>query len=166
MHQIYLDSSAYVKIFKRERGSKLAKQLILLAESNDRIRIFLSYWVINETIAAIDKTQNRRGKIRDTRKEIIIATILKKLIDYSESNIVVVPLNHRFARDSVNYIYKFNISADDALHVFVANKNHCKYFVCKDNYLKQQVDNRISGLHVVDVTDKKEMEKLLRLISE
>jgi predicted nucleic acid-binding protein len=164
MHRIYLDSSAYVKIFKREMGSKLAKQLVSLAENN-RIRIFLSYWVINETIAAIDKTHIQRGEIKNTRKEIIIATILKKLIDYSESNIVVIPLNHRFARDSVSYIYKFNISADDALHVFVAVKNNCEYFICKDNRLKQNIDNKIGKLHVVDITSKKEMDRLFKQFS-
>src|SRR6478672_1391466 len=100
MERIYLDSSVYVKLFKEEEGSDVAKKLISLAETSNKIKIFLSYWVINESIAAIDKTQNQKHIMGKKRKEIIIATILKKIIDYSESNIVVVPLNHRFVRDS------------------------------------------------------------------
>jgi predicted nucleic acid-binding protein len=161
MIRVYLYSSAYVKAFKREKGSSLVKSLLAIAEKTNGVKLFLSYWVINESVAAIDRTQNQRGEITKERKEVIIATILKKIIDYSESNIVVVPLNHKFVRDSVNYIYKYNISADDALHIYVAYKNRCKYFVCEDNYLKQQTDNKIQNLRVLDITNKKEIIQLL-----
>lgn len=164
MIHVYLDSSAYVKAFKRERGSSFVKKLLETAEKSSHVKLFLSYWTINESISVIDKTQHQRDKITKERKEIIIATILKKIIDYSESNIVVIQLNHKFVRDSVNYIYKYNISADDALHVYIARKNNCKYFICKDNYLKQQIDNKIGDLRVLDITNKKEIYQLLDYI--
>ena len=66
------------------------------------LNYFFRYWVINKSISVIDKTQRQRKIITKERKEIIIATILKKIIDYSESNIIVVPLNHKFVRDSVS----------------------------------------------------------------
>ena len=119
-----------------------------------------------KSIGIIDKTHNQRHKMNKQRKEIIIATILKKLMDYSESNIAVVPLNHKSVRDSVNYIYKYNISADDALHVYVARKNNCKYFVCKDDYLKKQIDNKIEGLDILDITDKMEMDRLIDQVTK
>jgi predicted nucleic acid-binding protein len=165
MIYVYLDSSAYVKAFKREKGSSLVKRLFETAEKTNSIKIFLSYWVINESISVIDKTQHQRKKITNERKEIIIATILKKIIDYSQSNIVVVPLNHKLVRDSVKYIYEYNISADDALHIYIAYKNRCKYFVCKDDYLKQQTDNKIDNLRILDITNRKEIGHLLSYIN-
>lgn len=165
MKLIYFDTSVYVKVFKREKGTKFARQLISLAENTNQVKIFLSYWVINQSIGIIDRTQNQRHKMSKERKDTIIATILKKIIDYSESNIVVVPLNHKFVRDSVNYIYKYKISADDALYVCVAHKHNCKYFICKDDYLKKQIDNKINGLRVLDITNKMEMTWLLNQVT-
>jgi predicted nucleic acid-binding protein len=166
MIRVYLDSSAYVKAFQREKGSSLVKRLFETAEKTNSVKIFLSYWVINESVSVIDRTQRQRTRpqrkrMTNKRKETIIATILKKIIDYSESNIAVVPLNHKFVRDSVNYIHKYNISADDALHIYVAYRSRCKYFVCKDDYLKQQTDNKIDNLRVLDITNKKEIDHLL-----
>ena len=102
VHFSIVNSSAYIKAFKREKGSSLVKSLLEIAERTNDIKLFLSYWVINESISVIDKTQRQRKIITKERKQIIIATILKKIIDYSESNIIVVPLNHKFVRDSVS----------------------------------------------------------------
>jgi hypothetical protein len=45
--------------------------------------------------------------------------------------------------------------------VYVAHKNNCKYFICKDDYLKTQADNKIDGLRILDITNKTEMSGLL-----
>ena len=94
MIKIYFDSSAYVKLFKQEPGTESASLLFRLAHDK-RIQILMSYWTINETSAAIDRT-HRRGEISDENYPIIRATLLKNLILYGDqsSNVGIVPLHN------------------------------------------------------------------------
>jgi predicted nucleic acid-binding protein len=114
MERIYLDSSVYVKLFCTEDGSDTAEQIILYVKTNRRYRIYLSYWVVNESVAAVDQMYNQRHKITKEQRDIIIATIFNSLIEYSKSDVIVVSVNHNLIRRSVNYIYTYNLSADDA----------------------------------------------------
>jgi predicted nucleic acid-binding protein len=90
MERIYLDSSVYVKLFKEENGSATANQVVSYVEINRRFRICLSYWVVNETIAAIDQACNRRHEITRKQRDIIIPTIFRRLLEYSKSHVNVV----------------------------------------------------------------------------
>lgn len=63
MIRIYLDSSAYTKVFVDEVGSQSATDIIKLAESTDSIQIITSAWTINETISAVDKKAYQKNEL-------------------------------------------------------------------------------------------------------
>jgi predicted nucleic acid-binding protein len=98
MSRIYFDTSAYVKVYKRERGSSRAKTLIDLTSQNKKLKIIMSYWVINESIAVVDHARrkyrgiSRKPEISEKQWQIVRATILKRIIEYSGSNIIFIPI--------------------------------------------------------------------------
>ena len=61
MKLIYLDTSAYLKEFAREKGSDAIATLFELCKKGE-IRLLISEWTINEGIAVIDR-KLRRGEI-------------------------------------------------------------------------------------------------------
>ena len=74
MKRIYFDSSAYTKVFTEETGSDNAKRLFELAYKN-RVKIVLSVWTINESIAAIDKKCHQKKMMsQELCRKIIAAT--------------------------------------------------------------------------------------------
>ena len=98
----------------------------------------ISYWIINETSAAIDRT-HRRGEISDENYPIIRATLLKNLILYGDqgSNVGIVPLHNSILRNSIDVINQIHVSADDALHLYTAFAVNCNYFLCDDYKLTE-----------------------------
>ncbi len=56
---IYIDTSAFVKRYHIEAGSEKVNY-IFREGMNGKRTIYLSYWVISETINAIDKHRNRK----------------------------------------------------------------------------------------------------------
>ena len=132
--KIFLDTSAYVKIFKRECGSSLIKKIIKLAQAN-KIQLYFSIWVLNESTAAIDKGCHQKNKINVQRKNII-ATILQETLIYSKfQNIIFVTLDFNIVKGSHKLIIEHHISADDALHFFTAYSEQCDHFICSDKHL-------------------------------
>jgi hypothetical protein len=69
MIRIYLDTCAYVKTYITERGSSVVERLIDLAVYNKRkIKIFMSYWVINEMTSVIDRIYIHKEKIKNSQR--------------------------------------------------------------------------------------------------
>lgn len=165
MNRIYLDTSAYVKVYKRECGSRRAKEIINLAKQNKNTKIFMSYWVINESIAVIDQAYNQKHKISEKESKILRATVLARIIDYSGSNIIFVPVRHKDVEDSIKYIYDHHISADDAFHVHVAHKFRCNYLITNDGHLRRQTDRKINNLRILNITNNREMDQLISQMS-
>jgi predicted nucleic acid-binding protein len=165
MNRIYLDTSAYVKVYKRERGSRHAKEIIDLAKQDKKIRIYMSFWVINESISVVDQAYKKKHQISEKQYETLKATILARIIEYSGSNIIFVPLRHKDVEDSIKYIYDYAISADDALHVHVAHKFRCNYLLTNDGHLRQQTDRKINNLRVLNITNNREMDQLISRMS-
>ena len=48
MYKIYLDTSVYIKFFKREYGSVNIKKIIEFAKTG-KCRVYLSFWTLNES---------------------------------------------------------------------------------------------------------------------
>ena len=162
MERIYLDSSVYVKLFKKENASDTAKQILSYVKTNRRFLICLSYWVVNETIAAIDQAYNQHHELTKEERDIIIPTIFKRLLEYSKSHVNVLSVNNSLVNGSVNYIYTYNLSADDALHIHIAHKSKCRYFITDDKQIKRQIGSKLGGLRILDITNDNEMSEPLR----
>jgi predicted nucleic acid-binding protein len=160
--KLYFDSSAYVKLFKQEPGTETASLLFRLAHDK-RIQILMSYWTINETTAALDRTF-RRGEILEEYYPIIRATIIKNLMLYGDqgSNVGIVPLHNSILRYSIDVINQLHVSADDALHLYTAYAMNCDYFLCDDYKLVNKASGGISTLKILNITDSPSMTKLTK----
>jgi predicted nucleic acid-binding protein len=165
MERIYLDSSVYVKLFKEENGSDTVKQIVSYVKTNRRFLICLSYWVVNETIAAIDQACNQHHEITKKERDIIIPTIFRRLLEYSKSHVNIISVNNNLVNGSVNYIHTYNLSADDALHIHIAHESKCKYFITADYHIKRHIGTKLGGLRILEITNDIEMSELLDRIS-
>ena len=162
MKTVYFDSSAYVKLFAPEPGSDIADLLFRLAHLK-RIQIWMSYWTINETSAAIDR-KHRRREISNEEYDIISATIIKNLIYYADedSNVGLVSLDDIILKNSIDVIINYHVSADDALHLYTAFFMKCDYFLCHDDKLVNRTNKEISNMKVLSITDAAAMLTLMK----
>jgi predicted nucleic acid-binding protein len=84
--KIYLDTSVYVKRFKEEQGSDTIHRVFRIAQKNIRLKIFMSVWTINESIAAIDKKFYQKKLISNDERKKVIATILATSLEYLQTS--------------------------------------------------------------------------------
>jgi hypothetical protein len=77
----------------------------------------------------------------------------------------VVSVNNSLVNGSVNYIYTYNLSADDALHIHIAHESKCTYFITADNHIKRQIGTKLGNLRILEITNDNEMSELLDKIS-
>ena len=144
-NKIYLDTSAYLKAHLDERGSDNVNSILDLTTQGSRTKIYMSYWVIAEAIAVID----RQRHTYKSRRDVLISTILKLVVD-AKPNINVVSVNQNLIKQTIEYISKYHVSADDALRLCTANKFRCNYFIAADSHF---MNLRLSNLHVINVQD-------------
>lgn len=169
MIRIYFDTSAYVKVFHKEKGSTEAKKIIGYAEKHNNIQIKMSVWTINETIAAIDQKAYQRTEISKKEAGISIGRIIRKTKEYSKENSMIsfIPLDNTIVRESIAFIYDSHISADDALHIFTAYLHDCEYFICQDNGIKQKMKNKLAirpekiKMQILDITKEDDINYLI-----
>lgn len=159
---LYFDSSAYTKIFKIEDGSGPTQDVIALSKTGD-FHIFMSTWVINETISAIDSAI-KKGHLTPQKSQTSIGLVIRRTIEYSKKpyNIDFVPVDDDLINASRALIYHYHLSADDALHVYTAYLKDCEYFVTDDEHIKTKVHRKITlatinkrgaEIRVIDITN-------------
>lgn len=138
MKKIYLDTSAFFKFFVEEEASEVVERLIRLAREN-LIQIVLSDWVINESIALI-KENNRKGKINSTETWHILSELVNMIkAEIQHENFTFYSITEKIVIGSRFDIQEYNISASDALHVFIAAAADCNYFVSANKQLIEQL---------------------------
>ena len=167
LRKIYFDTSAYVKIYTQEAGTDISESLFALAEEG-RVKIVMSIWAVNETIAAIDRT-HRRKIIRDHQRDRIFATILKRTIDYAEkpdAPIDFIPVDSRLLNLSRDVITGYHVSADDALHLSTAYATDCECFIFKDDKLRDTTGGNVSGMPLLDITSHEDMNPLMKSLDK
>lgn len=175
MIRLYFDSSVYTKIFKIEDGSESTRDIISLSKTSD-FHIFMSTWVINETISAIDSAV-KKGHLTLQKSLIAIGLLIRRTIEYSRRpfNIEFVPVEDDLINASRTLIYHHHLSADDALHVYTAYMKDCEYFVTDDDHIKSRVhkrialdsvDNKGTEMHVIDITNEKDVDFILGMVSK
>jgi len=167
LKKIYFDTSAYVKIYSQEAGTEVADSLFKLAE-DERTKIVMSIWAVNETIAAIDR-KNRRGEIRDPQRDMIFATILRRMIAYAENPnapIDFIPITRSILTLSSDIIKQFHVSADDSLHLATAYATECQCFICHDDKLIKTIGKDMSGMTIIDITSHADTNPLLKSLDK
>ena len=138
MKKIYLDTSAFFKIFVEEQASEIVERLIGLARDK-KISIVLSDWVINESLALVDENL-RKNRISPTEAQCILSELIDMIegrIQYE--NFTVYPITDKVVIGSRFVIQDYHIPASDALHVFIAGAAKCDCLVSADGELVTQL---------------------------
>lgn len=166
MKTVYFDTSALFKIFVEEEASGVAETIVGLAK-DQKIKIVLSDWVINESIALVDKYR-RKGKL----DKIKIQQILSEIVDMLEgkiqySHFTFYAVSEQIVIDSREIITDFHLSASDAIHVYIAQRVNCDCIVSADKDLISQVRNHTNAnsLKGFNIRIENEVKELFNLLS-
>lgn len=116
MKLVFLDTSAYLKEFAKERGSDAISVLFELCE-NGKVQLAISEWAINEGLAAIDR-KHRRGEITLEERDKIIPEVLRKTRSLTlTTNFILIPVDSAAVSSSARLITERHLSADDSLQL-------------------------------------------------
>lgn len=126
---------------------------MILARQN-KARIAISQWVINESVAAVQRKKNE-GKITDRQASEILTGIADTIEGKLENiNLSLYPISEKEITDSRITIYETKCPhAPDALHIYVADKANCIHFVTADEQLadvlkKSPLKHKLITVHV------------------
>jgi len=137
---------------------------VLLAKQ-DKVRLAISEWVINECVGGVQRKRNENKLTKQEAAEILtgIADLVEGKIE--EVNLTLYPVTERVIRDSVTTIQEVRCNtAGDAIHVYVADRANCNYFVTADKGLASRIKN--SGLrHKLVAVDIDELSDMLNFFS-
>lgn len=115
----------------------------------------MSLWVINEAIAVIDSKRKSKEE-----KDVLISSILKAVADV-KSNIRIVRVEPNIVENSIHYIRKYRLSANDALHACVADIAGCDYLLTADEDFKHEA-GRWTRLQIVYMGNEQEVAGFLK----
>lgn len=164
MKDIYLDTNVLLRLFEDKAGKENAEKIVLLAKQ-DKVRLAISEWVINECVGGVQRKRNENKLTKQEAAEILtgIADLVEGKIE--EVNLTLYPVTERVIRDSVTTIQEVRCNtAGDAIHVYVADRANCNYFVTADKGLASRIKN--SGLrHKLVAVDIDELSDMLNFFS-
>lgn len=164
MKDIYLDTNVLLRLFEDKAGKENAEKIVLLAKQ-DKVRLAISEWVINECVGGVQRKRNENKLTKQEAAEILtgIADLVEGKIE--EVNLTLYPVTERVIRDSVTTIQEVRCNtAGDAIHVYVADRANCNYFVTADKGLAGRIKN--SGLrHKLVAVDIDELSDMLNFFS-
>lgn len=157
MKLIYLDTSAYLKEFAREKGSDAIAKLFDLC-GNGEIKLLISEWTVNEGMAAIDR-KLRRDEITIGERDEIIHEVLRVTRDLAlTTNLILIPVESVLVTSSVRLITEKHLSADDSLQLFSALTAEVDIFVSADSRLNEAaISEGIRSFNIEKAYDAKEL---------
>lgn len=148
MKRVYLDTSAFVKLFFDEMNSDLVEKIAQLAKSK-KIQLVMSEWNLNEAIWTAEK-KVLKGKIssKDAFRIInLMADTIKEGIN--DGTIVWLGFPAEAIINSRVVIEELHANAADALHIYFARTSDSTHFVSADEDLVLQL--RFGGLRIESV---------------
>jgi len=133
----YLDTSAFVKHYrKEEEGSDKINKLVDSAKEKNE-QLMSSFFVVGETISVFDKWTRYKYISNDECIELIKIFLneIKQLTD--DEILVLEPVSNSTITLCIDLIIKHHLSINDAIHLYTAlsNKALIDQFICSDDLL-------------------------------
>lgn len=154
--QVYLDTSAFFKLFLPEEGYGEVERLLTLAKDG-KLQVIISEWVVNEAAAAVERKVSQE-KIDDQDAHDIHFAMANFLEDnYQSRTVLSYAITEKVVLASRNVIEKMHVNASDALHVLIALSSQCDYFASADKELNDKIKKSGVSLRVLDIHEKKLM---------
>ena len=130
----YLDTSAIVKRYVREAGSKVVRKIYLEALLGEAVLSF-SIWNIGEVLGVLDRARNT-GRLGEkeyllARRRFLLET--RRLLRLGQ--LLLVPLRTRILRKSWRLVEKYHVYQADALQIVSAKTINSTRFLVADKRL-------------------------------
>jgi len=185
MQKVFLDSCIWISYIwqtyftekaKKENSSTITTKKII---ENKNFQIILSPFLISEISSHFRDWYNLEKAIKDgysyrefnrvkkdyelTKEEMLkVDDVIIKIGSIENVNIL---LPEDIKRDEINTIFNYEIMYQfdfyDALHVFVALKNKCKYFITADAPLRKSLTKLNDGDQKIEPLPPRSFSKLI-----
>lgn len=156
--KLYLDSSAWVKRYLTEEGSRE----IDLAFQKASLGLYVlvsSFWNIGECLGVFDKRRQRK-ELREEGFERILQNFFSETIDLAErGNLTLTPLSADLLLGCWRIIVENHMYQADALQLKTSAVEGCNFFITADEELVEEAKKL--GLKAISI-EKKEGQKKLR----
>ena len=145
MKKVYLDTSAFVKLFFDEMDSALVERIAELAKTK-KIQIAMSEWNVNEAIWTVEK-KVLKDRISPREAFRVINLMADTIRDgINDGTIVWLGFPSEAVVNSRVVIEELHANAADALHIYFARTSDCSHFISADEDLVIQL--RFGGLRI------------------
>ena len=131
---IYIDTSAFVKRYHTEEGSEVVNWVFEEGKKGNK-KICISYWVISETVNALDKHFSRGDFTKDELMKVMGSLFYDIFTGIKKGYLTVTEIAPEILTASWDYIIEEHLSAGDALHLVTALYNGCTEFMAADKKL-------------------------------
>jgi predicted nucleic acid-binding protein len=161
--KVYIDTSAFFKLFVEEEASDVVERIIDLGKLNT-IQVILSDWVINESLAIVDEYR-RKAKIDKLETQKILSELVDMIEDRVKyASFIFYAITEKVVISSRFMIQDLHIPASDALHVFIATSADCDCIVSADKNLVTQVRDNAERLLAFNIREPNDVAKLFELL--
>ncbi|MEM1509190.1 MAG: type II toxin-antitoxin system VapC family toxin [Thermofilaceae archaeon] len=138
----YLDTSAIIKRYVEEQGSRTVDDLFNRAHKGS-VAIILSYWNIGEAAVVFDKYE--RLGLKSTEVFKVMLRELRMLLRTRSA--ILVNVTPRIIRESVKLVFKHHLYIADAIQITSAKQANARILVTGDARLAEAC--RAEGLETV-----------------
>jgi len=160
MKLVYLDSSAIVKRYVKERGTEVVDLVFDNAELGN-VKIFFSIWNIGEVLGVLDRYR-RRNLISSKEFESVLgkfASELLKLVKLHQLDLI--PLYSDIIADSLDIILRYHIYEADAIQIVSSKYCNSEVFLTADKRLAEIAKDL--GINAFDVeSEENRLQQLLK----
>ncbi|MEM2051177.1 MAG: type II toxin-antitoxin system VapC family toxin [Thermoproteota archaeon] len=124
----YLDTSAVVKRYVKERGSQMVDDLFSRAHKGSVV-IVLSYWNVGEAAVVFDKYGEKLG-LKSTE---VFRTMLRELrMLLRARSAIMVNVTPKIVRESLKLVFKHHLYVADAIQIASAKQVGARILVTGD----------------------------------
>ena len=138
---IYIDTSAFVKRYHTEKGSEVVNKVFDEGKKGNK-KICISYWVISETVNALDKHFSRGELTKNDLMKVMGSLFYDIFTGINKGYLTVTEISPEILTASWDYIIEEHLSAGDALHLVTALYNGCTEFMAADRKLLRVAEKK------------------------
>lgn len=129
----YLDTSAIVKRYVSELGSKIVDDLFDKAHKGS-VTIVFSYWNVGEATVVFDKYGEKLG----LKSSEVFKTMLRELRMLCRArSAIIVNVTPKTIRESVKLVFKYHLYVADAIQIISAKQANARNLVTGDRRLAE-----------------------------
>lgn len=140
---VYLDTSAIVKRYVKEKGTDIVDEIFKSAELKD-VTIYLSLWNIGEAVTVFDRYSRKKL----VKLNVVLDNFLNELSRLSSiGSLETINITSTLMGDSIEYILKYHIYVADALQIASCKYAKCDEFLTSDRKLADAVNaEKVKGI--------------------